>query len=115
MRRALSPTVRAVRAVRIVRFATTTATLLVALAACKVKLIDAYNKEAEEGLLQAYGKVESLFDALAEAPAADRAYTRYADRYAGILELIRVQELRESARPLNHESFGIIAIIDTVF
>ena len=92
------------------------AALLVALAACKVKLIDAYNKEAEEGLLQAYGKVERLFDAIADAPTpADRAYSRYAEQYAAILEMIHVQELRESVRPLNRESYGIISIIDTVF
>lgn len=89
--------------------------VLLALTACKVTLLDAYDKQAEDGLLQAYGKVESLFDAIGDAQPADRAYARFAERYAAIVEMIRVQALRESARPLNAESFGIVSIIDTVF
>lgn len=89
---------------------------VLALSACKVTLIDEYNKESEEGLLRAYSKIERLFDDLSEATTPDaRAYSRFADRYADIQEMIRVQVLREGARPLNRESYGIIAIIDTVF
>jgi hypothetical protein len=84
--------------------------------ACKVTLIDQYNKESEEGLLRSYSKVERLFDDLSEATAPGaRVYARFADRYADIQEMIRVQVLREGARPLNRESYGIISIIDTVF
>ena len=86
------------------------------LATCKVQLLDDYDKTSEDALLRTYGQIESLFDAIAEAPdSAARSYRRFASRYAEIQEAIRVQVLRQSARPLNRESFGIISIIDTVF
>jgi hypothetical protein len=88
--------------------------LLVVVAACRVTLLDSYNKESEEGLLRAYGKVETLFDDLAEAKPP-RPYAPYATRYGDINEQIRVQVLRESARPLNKESYEIIVTIDSVF
>ena len=93
------------------------ACVLFAVAGCKVKLIDDYSKDAEDGLLAAYAKVERLFDAISEAntPPDPRAYHRFAQQYADASEAIRVQALRESARPLNAESYGIIAQIDTVF
>ena len=86
------------------------------LAACRVKLLDDYDKASEDALLRTYGQIESLFDAMAEAPdSTARSYARFADRYAEIQQAIRVQVVRESARPLNSESFGIISIIDSVF
>jgi hypothetical protein len=90
---------------------------VIAATSCKVKLIDDYNKDAEDGLLAAYCKVEKLFDAIAEAstPPDPRAYHHFAQAYSEVSEAIRVQVMRESARPLNAESFGIIAQIDTVF
>jgi hypothetical protein len=91
---------------------------VLAAAGCKVKLIDDYNKAAEDGLITAYAKVERLFDAIADAPTAQpqpRAYVNFAKQYSDASEAISVQVLRESARPLNAESYGIIAQIDTVF
>lgn len=103
-------------ATRHLRVAITVVAAAMFLAACKVRLIDTYNKDAEEGLLRTYGKVESLFDAMAEAREPGlRTYARFAERYAEINEMIRVQILRENARPKNAESIGIIAEIDTVF
>ncbi|MEX2153970.1 MAG: hypothetical protein WD825_11575 [Gemmatimonadaceae bacterium] len=101
---------------RRLRFAAALFATALALGACKVRLIDSYNRESEEGLLRTYGKIESLFDAMTDAtePGA-RVYSRFADRYAEIHELIRVQVLREDMRPLNAESRGIVAQIDTVF
>ncbi len=93
-------------------------TLVAALAiaaACKIKLVADYDKAAEDGLLQAYGKIERLYDAMSQDDSAGRTYARYADRYAEINEMIRVQVVREAARPLNSESFGIVSTIDTVF
>src|SRR5690349_18765872 len=86
-------------------------------AGCKVKLIDDYSKSAADGLVSAYAKVERLFDAIAEAnaPPDPRAYYHFSQQYSDANEAIRVQVLRESARPLNAESYGIIAQIDTVF
>src|SRR5688572_2453222 len=82
------------------RVLATLAITVLLLASCKVRLIDEYNKDAEEGLLRTYGKVESLFDAMAEAREPGlRTYARFADRYAEINEMIRIQMLRESARP----------------
>jgi len=95
-------------------FVTAVAALL--LTACRVKLLDDYDKASEDALLRTYGQIESLFDAMAEAPdSASRSYARFADRYADIQQAIRVQVVRESARPLNSESFGIVSIIDSVF
>ncbi len=91
-----------------------TATFLL-LGACKVRLVDDYNKDAEDGLLRTYGRVENLFDAIAERAEDQRRYHHFSDRYSEINGMIRVQVLRESARPLNRESFGIISEIDTVF
>ena len=90
----------------------------VALAAsCKVRLIDSYNKESEESLLSTYGKVEHLFDGMRQAVADDssRKYAVFAPQYAAINEAIQVEILREAARPLNDESQGIVARIDTLF
>ena len=96
--------------------------LVVALAAlvllagsCRVRLLDDYSAESEQALLRAYGEVEALFDDIAEAPDTARAYPRYAGRYGDIQRLIRVQVVREASRPLNSESHGIVAEIDTVF
>lgn len=90
------------------------AALLLA-AACKVTLLDDYDRSAEEALLRTYGEVEALFDAIAESADTARAYPRFAQRYGDIQRQIRVQVVREGARPLNSESFGIVARIDTVF
>lgn len=86
------------------------------LGACKVRLLDDYSKDAEQGLITAFAKVDGLFDGLAEAtePGA-RAYGQFAGQYAEVHELIRIQVLREAARPLNKESYGIVATIDTLF
>jgi hypothetical protein len=91
--------------------------MLAALAACKVRLIDSYSRESEEQLLATYGKVEHLFDALHQAAAdsAPRAYAGFAPLYSEIHQAIQVQTLREGARPLNAESQGIVARIDTLF
>jgi hypothetical protein len=100
---------------RLGRMAALVPVLLLA-AACKVTLLDAYNKDSEDALLRTYGEIESLYDAIGEGQdSAARAYPKFAPRYADIQRMIRVQVLREGARPLNSESFGIISIIDTVF
>ena len=90
------------------------ATLLL-VSGCKVRLLDDYSAESEEALLRTYGEVEALFDVIAEAPDSARAYPRYAARYGDIQRMIRVQVVREASRPLNSESHGIVAEIDTVF
>ena len=101
---------RHVRALLLVAF-------LGALASCKVRLIDSYNRESEEALLSTYGKVEHLFDALGQAVAdsSSRKYAPFAPMYSDIHDAIQVQILREGARPLNRESQGIVARIDTLF
>jgi hypothetical protein len=84
-------------------------------AACKVRLLDDYDAASEESLLRTYGEIETLFDAVAELPDAERGYPRFAAKYGEIQRMIRVQVVREAARPLNSESHGIVAEIDTVF
>lgn len=91
------------------------AVVLLLAVACKVRLLDDYDAASEESLLRTYGEIESLFDAIAEAPDTARVYPRYATRYGDIQRMIRVQVVREAARPLNSESHGIVAEIDTVF
>ena len=97
--------------------ARTVATLaaLLLIAGCKVRLLDDYSAESEQALLRTYGEVEALFDAIAEAPDSVRAYPRYSAKYGDIQRMIRVQVVREASRPLNSESHGIVAEIDTVF
>jgi hypothetical protein len=87
------------------------------LASCKVRWIDSYNRESEESLLSTYGKVESLFDAMRQTvnDSSRRDYAKFADKYADIHQALQVQRLREDARPLNSESQGIVARIDTLF
>jgi len=82
-----------------------------------VRLIDSYNRQSEEGLLATYGKVERLFDTMHQAAidSSARGYARFAPMYADIHEAIQVQIMREGARPLNSESQGIVARIDTLF
>ena len=91
------------------------AAALLLVAACKVRLLDDYSAESEQSLLRTYGEIEALFDAIAEAPDSARGYPRYAGRYGDIHRMIRVQVVREASRPLNSESHGIVAEIDTVF
>src|SRR5207244_10917310 len=91
--------------------------MLATFASCKVRWIDSYNRESEESLLSTYGKVESLFDAMRQTvnDSSRRDYAKFADKYAEIHQAIQVQRLREEARPLNSESQGIVARIDTLF
>lgn len=98
-----------------VRSAVALLAALVLAVGCRVRLLDDYDRTAEEALLRTYGEIESLFDAVAESPDTARAYPRFAARYGEIQRMIRVQVVREGARPLNSESYGIVARIDTVF
>jgi hypothetical protein len=91
------------------------ALVLLFAAACKVRLLDDYDAASEESLLRTYGEIESLFDAIAEAADAERDYELFSRKYGDIQRMIRVQVVREASRPLNSESHGIVAEIDTVF
>jgi len=84
---------------------------------CKVRFIDSFSRESEEGLLRTYGAVERLFDAMDQAvrQSTPRNYQVFAAQYAEIHEMIQVLKLREDARPLNAESQGIVKIIDSLF
>ena len=91
--------------------------MLAALGSCRVRWIDSYSRESEESLLSTYGKVERLFDAMRQTvnESSSRDYTKFAPLYSEVHQAVQVQIMREGARPLNRESQGIVARIDTLF
>lgn len=89
--------------------------ILVALAsACSVRLLDDYSKGAEDGLVATFAQVTALYEELAQRDANARAFALSAPKWSEIHQAVQVQVLRESARPLNRESYGMIAQIDTL-
>jgi len=80
----------------------------VVLPGCAVTLVPEYDQATEEKLIATYESVNRLYDSLAEADPAARAYEGYSKAWADVATDLRVLAMRQKARPDNEESQKII-------
>ncbi len=85
--------------------------IVFALDGCAIKLVADYDSTTFEEIIKVGKKVDRFYGDLLEAPATDRQYQKYADKYVEIETDLRSLYTRNKARALNSESTKISEII----
>jgi hypothetical protein len=83
----------------------------IALSGCSIKLVADYDSTTFEEIIKVGKKVDRFYGDLLEAPATDRQYQKYAEKYVEIETDLRSLYTRNKARALNIESTEISEII----
>ncbi|HUK06064.1 MAG TPA: hypothetical protein VLV90_13400 [Burkholderiales bacterium] len=84
--------------------------LALSLGGCAIKLVADYDSVTYEEIIKVGKKVDKFYGDLLEAPAGDRGYKKFSERYVDVETDIRSLVTRNQARALNEESTEISEI-----